>query len=222
MRKEKHSKYVSEAIFGKIDRCSKAYEDYIRRYSKTIKNSRVLDVGCGLGNYTSLFSESKNEVFGLDVGDFRLPKFSDSFEFVKYDGEKMPFPDKHFDVIVSFDVIEHVKNDLQFVKEIKRIIKPKGKILIATPNRTRLAAFLLGLIRKKYVFPFVGQKTGFCGKSVHFREYTARELKSLFAKAGFDKVDIKCFWFGIRGKTDIGIKHVPIKSLCQYLFLSNK
>lgn len=222
MRKVKLSRYVSSSVYGSIDLCTKAYEDYIFKYSEKIKNKRVLDVGCGLGNYTSLFSHDRNDVIGLDIGDFRLPQFSNSFKFVKYDGEKMPFRDNFFDVIVSFDVIEHIKNDLQFVKEIKRILKLRGKLLVVTPNRTRLAAILLRLIGKRYKFPFVGQETGFCGKSVHFREYTARELKSLFLKAGFEKVSIECFWFGLRGRVGIGTGHVPIKSMSQYLFLSNE
>jgi SAM-dependent methyltransferase len=221
MKKLRFVKSLAEEVFQTDDRCMRAYEDLLKSYSKSLKNCRILDVGCGLGEYTSLFYHNNNQVFGLDVKKFILKRFSKKFKFVKYDGFHMPFDDNFFDVIVSFDVIEHVVQDLFFVQELKRVLKPKGRFLVSTPNRNRLGAFLLRLIGRPYVFPLVGQEFGYGGKSIHYREYISSELRDLFLKAGFKNFKIRYFWTGLRGKINFGINLTPIKSLAQYLFITN-
>lgn len=216
------TKNVSEKVYGKVDKCTLAYEDYIRQFAKKIRGARILDVGCGLGNYTSLFAKNNNVVVGLDLVDFRSKLFSKKFKFVQGDATCMPFKSHEFDVVICLDVIEHIEKDFKAAREIKRVLKAGGKILIATPNRNRLSMFLAGLISRRYSFPHVGQESGFGGKSVHVREYTERELLSLFSGAGFKNLNIDNFWFGLRGKIDVGVKRFFIKQLCQYLFLTNE
>jgi 2-polyprenyl-3-methyl-5-hydroxy-6-metoxy-1,4-benzoquinol methylase len=65
--------------------------------------------------------------------------------------------DNAFDVVVSFQVIEHIRNDRQYIKEIYRVLKPGGKALITTPN------IKMSLSRNPW----------------HIREYTAVELSDL-------------------------------------------
>ncbi len=209
-------------MYGKVDRAAMAmaYAYYIKNLANSLKNSNILDVGCGLGNYTKLFSVNNNKVTGIDILDYREKKLREYFKFIKYDGRKMPFGDNKFDVVVNFDVIEHIKDDLNFMKEIRRVIKKDGKLFIATPNRDRLANLLFTLVGKPKKFPLVVQESGIGGKSVHEREYTGKELVLLVKKVGFKNLHLDYFWFGLRGKINLGTKRFFIKELCQYLFLS--
>lgn len=210
------------SVYGQVDRAAIAYACYIKEFADTIRGSKILDVGCGLGNYTKLFSVNNNEVTGIDIIDFRDKECSKYFHFIKYDGKLMPFKDEAFDVVTSLDVIEHVKDDLNFVKEIRRVQRKNGKLLIATPNRDRLVNALLQLVGKPPVFPMIVQEEGIGGKSIHYREYTGVELLDLFLKVGFKDIYIDYFWFGFRGVVNLGIPRFCINSLCNFLFLRNK
>ncbi len=203
------------------DACAKAYEEYIRAFADTIKDSKILDVGCGTGNYTRLFCKNNNQVFGLDIKDHRFKQYAGHFHFVKYGGKKFPFPDKSFDVVTSFDVIEHIENDNNFVKEIKRVLKTNGKILIATPNKNRLSNLLRKLIGKPVSYPLIIGYDDKLGQLIHIREYTADELLNLFLKNGFKNIRIEPYWYGLRGQINLGIKRFPIIKVSQYLFLKN-
>lgn len=208
------------AIYKDVDLTMIAYLRYINKLANSIKDSEILDVGCGLGNYTKLFSVNNNKVTGIDIIDFREKRLQKYFKFIKYNGKKMPFKKESFDFIVSFDVIEHVREDLSFVKEIKRVLKTGGHIFIATPNRNRLANCLYSFIGKPRKFPMLVQESGIGGKSVHEREYTGNELLDLFKKVDFKELSLDYFWFGLRGKINIGIEHFFLKKLCSYLFLT--
>lgn len=204
-----------------MDSCKISYKSYINSFAKEIENSSVLDVGCGRGDYTEIFCHSGNRVIGLDVADWRNKNSDSNFNFIIYKGDVLPFGDKEFDVVVSFDVIEHIDDDFSFVREVRRVLKDEGKILIATPNRTRLSNMLYKLVGKPIKYPYTLSESGNLGKLVHIREYTNKELVNLFRMAGFKDIKVDNFWFGLRGFINIGINNPPIKSLSQYLFLRN-
>ena len=69
----------------------------------------------------------------------------------------LPFANDSFDFVISFQVIEHIKRDLELVREVKRVLRPGGKFIVTTPNAP------MSLTRNPW----------------HIREYTAAELRSL-------------------------------------------
>lgn len=120
-----------------------AYE-YILPYIN--QGTKILDLGCGEGYGTyMLASKAKAFFYALDVDEKTIieakQKYNgDNIEFKCYDGGSNAFPDNTFDMIISFQVIEHVSNPEIFLKEICRMLKPNGKFFITTPQRTyRLA-----------------------------------------------------------------------------------
>ncbi len=147
---------------------------------KITSSSFCLDLGCGAGYGTSIISTKANKVIGLDIsseaianGDLKYKK--SNCEFRLYDGITIPFGDNTFDVITSFHVIEHVKNDLNFLSEIKRVLKNNGIFILTTPNKT----LRLGENQKPW-------------NIFHIREYTFSELEELLGKI-FQKTEV----FGI-------------------------
>jgi len=90
---------------------------------------KTLDVGCGTKPYEKYFNST--EYIGLEVENTinKDEKKVDIF----YKGDKIPFPDKEFDSVITSQVLEHVFNPQQFLSEINRVIKPKSKLLLTVP-----------------------------------------------------------------------------------------
>ena len=200
------------------DSCARAYKQKIELFAKKIKNKKILDFGCGFGNNTALFDHSNNVVVGLDIHDIRSKNHRD-FTLKVYDGYDIPFKSNTFDIVVSFDVIEHIEHDLHSIKEMYRILKPGGQIFIATPNRHRLASLLKAVIGKKDIFPKVMQYDGIGGKSVHITEYTSKELTNLLADAGFKSIQSSPIWLGLRGRINVGFEQTVFPDINHSLFI---
>lgn len=109
------------------------------------KTDKVLEIGCGDGYGADLLSTSGADVLALDVDEdsinYAKRKYEkDNLNFEVYDGEAINYADHSFDVIVSFQVIEHVANVNAYLNNIVRLLKPEGLFIITTPSRTyRLA-----------------------------------------------------------------------------------
>lgn len=91
----------------------------------------VLDFGCGSKPYESVFTRATNYV-GVDI-EVSGHGHQNSRVDVFYDGKSLPFPDGHFDAVVSFEVFEHVFNLEEVLREIRRVLKPGGKLLVTIP-----------------------------------------------------------------------------------------
>ncbi|MFN5476651.1 MAG: methyltransferase domain-containing protein, partial [Sphingobacteriales bacterium] len=91
---------------------------------------KLMDFGCGLKPYEAMFTV--DEYVGVDYkGDG--PTYSHHKVDVFYDGHTLPFEDDHFDSIFSSEVFEHVFNLPEIMKELHRVLKPGGLILVSCP-----------------------------------------------------------------------------------------
>lgn len=102
----------------------------ITKASENIEG-HVLDFGCGSKPYEALFEKAETYT-GVDI-ESSGHEHSESRIDVFYDGQHLPFPDNHFDSVVCFDVLEHVFNVDEVLKEIARVLRPGGKILLSVP-----------------------------------------------------------------------------------------
>lgn len=104
--------------------------------------SVVLDVACGAGYGTALIARSAERAIGFDkdsctVDYARLHYESPACEFMVGDARDMPFLDDTFDVVVSFETIEHLPEEdhEKFLEQVKRVLDPNGIFILSTPNR---------------------------------------------------------------------------------------
>lgn len=142
-----------------------------------INNRNVLDVGCGTGYGTYLYAQIAKEVVGIDVsedaisyakGNFRR----DNLKYFVADATNLNiFDDNLYDVVVSFQVIEHIEDYRQYLNEIKRVLKPGGIFLLSTPNKAKLKP----LEQRPYSF--------------HKKEFYAEEIKKVLQEY-FNKLKI--------------------------------
>ncbi len=116
----------------------------------------------------------------LTTGEKLLQRFS--FDHFNTEEDDFPYPDETFDVVVFAEIIEHLLNDpCRVLREIHRVLKPNGKIILTTPNVARLENVARLIAGENIYDPYSGY--GAYGR--HNREYTRHELVQLLQFEGF-------------------------------------
>lgn len=108
--------------------------------SRLKETDSVLEIGFGEGYGSNMISEFTKSVIGLDVNEdavnFAQKKYGTSnCSFQKYDGGELPFEDKRFDSVISYQVIEHIDDDRSYLQQIHRVLRNGGTFYLTTPNR---------------------------------------------------------------------------------------
>jgi ubiquinone/menaquinone biosynthesis C-methylase UbiE len=147
---------------------------HLRAYDEAVRHAAgrdVLDVGCNTGYGTMRFAPVAKRVVGVDVSPRAIEAARERAdegrpEFIVTSGFALPFADASFDVVTSFQVLEHVPDPAVFLGELSRVTRPGGTVILATPNAaTRL-------------YPGMTPWNRF-----HVHEYQAGELEELLAGA---------------------------------------
>lgn len=110
----------------------------IQEAAPSLRQARVLDNGCGIGTYVAHLRPLAREVWGLDYERDRVAEAARRLgpeRLVVGAGEALPFPDASFDVVISNEVIEHVRDDRESVSEMVRVLTPGGRAVVFCPNR---------------------------------------------------------------------------------------
>jgi SAM-dependent methyltransferase len=143
-------------------------------------NGNLLEVGCGEGRGVEALMGKSTHFTAVDKIEEALQVLRKKFPSGKFLSMNIPpfgdLKNNEYDCVVSFQVIEHIQNDILFLKEIHRVLKPGGIALLTTPNRK------LSLSRNPW----------------HIREYLAHELKDMASKI-FSGVEMK----GITGNEKV-------------------
>ena len=109
--------------------------DIVRQHVP-LENRRILDVGCGIGMYTQAFCRYSPHVYGIEIELERaIQAIPRAAGVAQAAGEAIPFPENTFDVVFSHEVLEHVTDDRRTVREIVRVTRPGGHVVIFVPNR---------------------------------------------------------------------------------------
>ncbi len=96
----------------------------------------ILENGCGVGMYIEHLAPLGGTVYGLEY-DFERAAIaaSSSARIFNGAGESLPLPSATFDLVLSHEVIEHVQDDRTAIREMVRVLKPGGRIVLFCPNR---------------------------------------------------------------------------------------
>lgn len=131
-----------------------------------VKGKSVLDIACGTGYGLAFLKSQAKSVTGVDV-DIEAAREaiaecdSKSTKVLLGDGTSLPFPDETFDVITSFETLEHLENRREMLADFRRVLKAEGTLILSTPN-------------SNYTEPIDGiPKNPF-----HVFEYSPQELKA--------------------------------------------
>jgi len=140
------------------------------------KGDKLLDAGCGRGDFIKEFRNLGLEVFGIDQerGDSEILKQIE-VKLIDIENNPFPFSDGIFDFVFSKSVIEHLWNPENFMSENYRILKPGGRIIIMTPD-------------------WRSQRHIFYDDFTHVHPYTQLSLKDMLKIYNFQDVESEMFY----------------------------
>lgn len=148
-----------------------------------VKGKTVLDFGCGEGYGAKILSQSAQQVTGIDISQeaieqakIKYPSPNVSFKHIKTSNDIITIlGENSFDIVISYQVIEHIHDATAYLEQIKKVLKPQGRLYLTTPN----ANFRLLFFQKPW-------------NQFHVREYTYESLQNTL-KNFFTEVNIKGF-----------------------------
>lgn len=152
---------------------------------------KMLDVGCGEGQFYDAIREYRPQLdyYGIDLSEGQVNKAKNKgLKVVSHDVTKhWPFPDSSFDVVVAFEIVEHVFDTDFFVQECRRVLKDDGIFVLTTPNVAALGERLRLLrgIKPSMVECRVSENS-----SGHIRAFDYSNLYSLVRDNGFRGIRI--------------------------------
>jgi SAM-dependent methyltransferase len=145
----------------------------------------LADVGCGTGGLAERLGTRFARVVGVDV--VRYPGLSPSVEFRQADLDRDPLPlaDGEADAVAAIETIEHLENPRALVRELARVLRPGGWIVVTTPNQLSVLS-LLTLVTKQRFSAFQDQSY-----PAHRTALLAIDLRRIFAECGLVQVEVR-------------------------------
>ena len=153
--------------------------EHLHRYYSSlslVKDKVVLDLACGEGYGTALLAEKAIKAIGVDIDHSCIKHANQKYtgkiknlSFLQGDASAIPLETNSIDVVTSFETIEHLDEETQqaFIKEVKRVLKKEGVLIISTPDKTNYS--------DRYSY----------NNEFHIKEFTANEFFS-FLKSNFN------------------------------------
>lgn len=157
----------------------KRYNELLDHFEKFRKTNKILDVGCGIGYFLEAAKKRGWEVYGTEYTPEAI-EICENKGIEMKEGKLDPsnYKEESFDVITSFEVLEHINNPIEEIGNFNKLLRKGGLVYLTTPNFNSLLRYRLKAEYNVIVYP------------EHLSYYTPRTLKLLFRNSGFgiDKI----------------------------------
>jgi SAM-dependent methyltransferase len=177
------------------------------------KGNVILDLGSGTGYFANSTRKQEAPTFCIDISLRNLLSIKEredsDVSLINAKAEKLPLNDKSFDKVLCSEVLEHIKEDTAALKEISRILKPGGTLVMSVPCSELKVPTLIGLLGIKTVHEYDGPE-------YHYRAgYTISEVKKLLNAADivFSESVYFCHFFSKLALDIISICHLIIQRI---------
>lgn len=183
----------------------KRRKESVKSFIRHVSGENILDIGSGIGIFNNVFRElGFRNIFALDLDENSL-EYNDANKKIIHNLEKnLPFPNNYFDLCFASEIIEHLNNRLNLIKEIHRVLKPSKYLFLTTPNRDSLIAKFDKLIGR-----FVVDDWWNGHNYQHKYVYSFNEIIELIKNNGFKIARVGSFYlfygFPILTNTSIGM-----------------
>jgi 2-polyprenyl-3-methyl-5-hydroxy-6-metoxy-1,4-benzoquinol methylase len=136
---------------------------FLRRVGLDRGALKILEIGCGKGAILDFLRLCGHHVRGIDLDPQAIEECGachPEIEASVASGDQLPFDDASFDVVISLDVFEHIRDTEQHLREVTRVLKPGGMYLLQTPNKwTNIPFELLRQWKKFHTGPIQSYRT---------------------------------------------------------------
>lgn len=156
--------------------------DFLAQTSLLKSGDRILEIGCGIGTIVSELAGQGYDVRGTDISQVAIEYGRAKYPGVRLDvqpAEELPYESGTFDVVLSFDLFEHIARIDLHVAQVHRVLKPGGYYLFQTPNKWSNA-----------IFETLSHKT-LKWRRVHPSLHTPGQLRRRLARHGFETRFVK-------------------------------
>lgn len=135
------AEFTGERVIpGQVD--TDLWNEHLARYvfaTRLCRNKKVLDVGCGAGYGTAQLAKEACFAVGVDLAADALAYAASHYSrpnlvFLPASCTALPFRDQSFDLVASFEVIEHIAAWREMIEEARRVLRPNGQFIVSTPN----------------------------------------------------------------------------------------
>jgi len=144
---------------------------------------RVLDLGCGAGEFSAALAAAGAQPVGVDVAAEALRRAAARMPELDLRlwpaGEALPLEDGSVDTVWAGEVIEHVTDVAPWLSEVRRVLRPHGTLLLTTPHHGPLTLLALALSPRRF-------DAHFEPRSDHVRFFSPRTLRALLEDLGFE------------------------------------
>ncbi len=136
------AEFTGERVIpGEVD--PDLWNEHVARYffaARMAPGRRVLDAGCGSGYGADVLARTARVVLGIDISDDAIDYAQTHYHaahvrFERASCLEIPAPDGSFDLVVAFEIIEHLSDWRGFLREVRRVLAPEGQFLVSTPNQ---------------------------------------------------------------------------------------
>ncbi|MFT5121590.1 MAG: SAM-dependent methyltransferase [Kiritimatiellia bacterium] len=167
---------------------------------------RFLDAGCGAGEYVRVLNvQDRVDAEGIEYLAEKVAEAKADAEIAdrvqQGDLQALPFPDAHFDVALLNEVLEHVPDERQGLRELHRVLKPGGRLIIFSPNRcfpfeTHGVHTKSGKSVPPYapLIPWIPLALGQRYFDYWARNYWPHELQQMVKREGFEVLATDFIW----------------------------
>lgn len=175
-----------------------SFKDHQKRYKKDLevfrqnfKGGKVLDIGASPFHLMYCLKKLGIDVVGVDINPELLKKFTGQHNLLvkkcNIETGKLPFKSNTFDFIIFNEVFEHLRiNPILALKEINRVLKPGGILLLTTPNLYALHKILMFNLGKSFNDAYYEfNQLNIYGYVGHIREYSTKEVRKFLENTGF-------------------------------------
>lgn len=162
------------------------YHEILDTFEKYRKTNNLIDVGCGIGLFAEVAIKRGWNVYGTEYTDEAIA-INENKGIKMKQGKLNPlnYEPNFFDIITSFEVIEHINNPIEEINNFHNILREGGLVYITTPNFNSLSRYILGNKWTVISYP------------EHLSYYTAKTLHKLMKKINFKKSNVQTTGFSL-------------------------
>ena len=152
----------------------KRYHEILDSFEPYRKTNKLIDVGCGIGYFLEFAKKRGWDVFGTEFTDEAIQKCSEKgIKMEKGILDPENYIPGEFDIITSFEVIEHINNPVHELNSFHKLLRKGGLVYVTTPNFNSLLRYQLKSDYNAICYP------------EHLSYYTPNTLKKVFTRVGF-------------------------------------